>query len=149
MDSALTPTPDLVVMAQWIQALTANVQELMKQNEELKCRARLEGSNASHHRHNCSQHDEEANNTENSKGKDATKYTGQSMHDNDHMMKSSRREINEVKNAMKGKTAMNLDGMLKQTNSSFTASVLECLCLRSSACRSWSFMMVQRILLTI
>ena len=76
MDFAPTPTLDLVVMAQWIQALTANVQELMKQNEELKCQARLEGSNASHHRRSRSQHDEEANNPENSKGKDATKYIG-------------------------------------------------------------------------
>ena len=48
------------------------------------------------------------------------------MHDNDHMMKSLRRELDEVKNAMKGKTAMNLDGMLKRTYSPFTANVLEC-----------------------
>ena len=31
-----------------------------------------------------------------------------------------------MKNAMKGKTAMNLDGMLKRTDSPFTPSVLEC-----------------------
>ena len=48
------------------------------------------------------------------------------MHDNDHMMKSLRRELDEVKNAMKGKTAMKLDGMLKRIDSPFTASVLEC-----------------------
>jgi len=76
MDFALAPTPDPVVMAQQIQALTANVQELMKQNEELKCRARPEGSNASHHRRSRSRHDEETSSPENSKGKDATKYTG-------------------------------------------------------------------------
>jgi len=34
MKSATTTPPDPVVMAQKIQALTANVQELMKQNEE-------------------------------------------------------------------------------------------------------------------
>ena len=126
MDSAPTPTPDLVVMAQQIQALTSNVQELMKQNEELKCRACPEGSNASHHWRNRSRHDEEASSPENSKGKDATEYTGQSMHDNDHLMKSLRRELGEVKNAMKRKTMVNLDGMLKWTDSPFTASVLEC-----------------------
>ena len=49
------------------------------------------------------------------------------MHDNNHMMKSLRRELEEVKNAMKGKTTMNLDGMLKRTNSPFITSVLECL----------------------
>ena len=41
-------------------------------------------------------------------------------------MKNLQNELDEVKNAMKGKTAMNLDGMLKRTNSPFTASVLEC-----------------------
>ena len=126
MDSTPAPPPDPMVMAQQIQALTANVQELMKQNEELKCRARLEGSNASHHWRSRSRHDEEASSPENSKGKDATEYTGQSMHDNDHMMKSLRRELDEVKYAMNGKTAMNLDGMLKRIYSPFTASVLEC-----------------------
>nr|POF03599.1 isoform 2 of agamous-like mads-box protein agl3 [Quercus suber] len=49
-----------------------------------------------------SRHDEEASNLENSKGKDTTEYTRQSMHDNDHMIKSLRRELDEVKNAMKG-----------------------------------------------
>ena len=85
----------------------------MNQNEELKCQARPEGSNASHHRHSYNRHDEEANSPENSKGKDATEYTRQSIHDNNHMMKSLRRELDEVKNAMKGKMVMNLDGMLK------------------------------------
>ena len=48
------------------------------------------------------------------------------MHVNDHMMKSLQMKLDEVKNAMKGKTTMNLDGMLKQTDSPFTAGVLEC-----------------------
>ena len=42
------------------------------------------------------------------------------------MMKNMRNELDEVKNAMKGKIAMNLDGMIKRTDSPFTASVLEC-----------------------
>ena len=92
----------------------------------MKRQARPEGSNTSHHRRSRSRHDEEANSLENSKGKDATEYTGQSIHDNDHMIKSLRRELDEVKNAMKGKMAMNIDGMLKRIDSPFTASVLEC-----------------------
>lgn len=36
MDSTTIAPPDPVVMAQQIQALTANVQELIKQNEDLK-----------------------------------------------------------------------------------------------------------------
>ena len=37
-----------------------------------------------------------------------------------------RKELDKVKNAMKGKTTMNLDGMIKRTNSPSTTSVLEC-----------------------
>ena len=113
-------------MAQQIQALTANVQELMKQNEELKRRTHPKGSNTSLHRHSRSKHDEEASSPDNSNEKDASKYTGQSSHGNDHMMKSLRKELDEVKNAMKGKTATNLDGMFKRTDLPFTASALEC-----------------------
>ena len=58
------------------------------------------------------------------------------MHDNDNLMKSLRKELDEVKNAMKGKTTMNLDGMLKRIDSPFTASVLECLCLQNFVCHN-------------
>ena len=75
MDDAPTTPPDLLVMAQQIQALTANVQELMRKNEELKRRARPGGSNTSYHQQSHSRHDEEANSPGNSKGKDTTEYT--------------------------------------------------------------------------
>ena len=41
-------------------------------------------------------------------------------------MKNMRKELDEIKNAMKGKTKMNLDGKIKRIDSPFTASVLEC-----------------------
>ena len=126
MDNAAAVPPDPVMMAQQIPALTANVQELMRQNEELKRRAHPEGSNTSHHPRSHSRHDEEASSLGNSKGKDTTEYTGQFTPDNDHLMQNLQKELDEVKNAMKGKTAMNLDGMLKRTDLPFTASVLEC-----------------------
>ena len=44
MDSTTIAPPDLVVMAQQIQALTANVHELKKQNEDLKQRVHSEGT---------------------------------------------------------------------------------------------------------
>lgn len=43
------------------------------------------------------------------------------------LLKSMRKEMDELKNAMKEKTNRNLDGMVKRTHSSFTAKVLECL----------------------
>ena len=42
------------------------------------------------------------------------------------MMKNMRKELNEVKSVMKGKTVINLDGMIKRTDSPFTTNVLEC-----------------------
>ena len=42
------------------------------------------------------------------------------------MMKNKRKELDEVKNAMMGKTIINLDGMINMTNSPFTAGVFEC-----------------------
>ena len=41
-------------------------------------------------------------------------------------MKNMRKELDEVKNVMKGKTVINLDGMIKRIDSPFTASILEC-----------------------
>ena len=40
------------------------------------------------------------------------------------MLEAMRKELDEVKSTMK--TVVNLDGMLKRTNSPFTAKVLEC-----------------------
>ena len=88
MDNVVATPSDPVVMAQQIQALTVNVPELMRQNEELKQRAHLEGSNTSHHRRSRSRHDEEASNPGNSKGKDTIEYTGQSAPDNEPLMKN-------------------------------------------------------------
>ena len=42
------------------------------------------------------------------------------------MMKSLKRDLDEVKNAMKGKTTINLDGILKRIDSPFSTGVLEC-----------------------
>ena len=42
------------------------------------------------------------------------------------MMKNMRKELDEVKYIMKGNTVINLDGMIKRTDSPFTANVLEC-----------------------
>ena len=42
------------------------------------------------------------------------------------MMKNMRKGLDKVKNTMKGKTTINLDGMIKRIDSPFTASVLEC-----------------------
>ena len=75
--------------------------------------------------HNHNDNDDEAHGPENSR-RDTSEHTMSSTCDSDQMMKNMRNELDEVKNAMKGKTTMNLDGMIKRTDSPFTASVLEC-----------------------
>ena len=126
MDNEMAGPPDPMVMAQQIQALTTNLQKLMRQNEELKQQAHLKGSNTSHHWQSRSRHDEEASSLGNSKGKDTVEYTQQYTPGNNYLMQNLQKELDEVKNAMKGNIAMNLDGMLKRIDSSFTPSVLGC-----------------------
>lgn len=44
-----------------------------------------------------------------------------------NLLKSMRKEMDELKNAMKEKTTKNLDRMVKRTDSPFTTKFLECL----------------------
>ena len=123
--STSSPPTDPIVMAQQIQALTANVQELMKQNEELKRRARPRTLTMSQSWCNSNDNYDDAYSSENSR-RDTFEHTAQSTQGSDQMMKNMRKELDEVKNAMKGKTTMNLDDMIKRTDSPVIVSVLEC-----------------------
>ena len=77
MDSTTTAPPDLVVMAQQIQALTANVQELMKQNEDLKRKVHPEGTSTSQSRRNHNDNDNETHSVGNSR-RETYEHTTQS-----------------------------------------------------------------------
>ena len=74
MDSTTTALSDSVVMAQQIQALTANVQELMKQNEDLKRQVRPKDINMSQSQCNCNDNDDEAHSSGNS-NRETSKHT--------------------------------------------------------------------------
>ena len=82
MDSTITTSLKPVVMAQQIQTLIANVQELKKQNEDLKQKVRPEGTNKSQSRCNRNDNDDESHSPGNSKRK-TSKHTAQSIHGND------------------------------------------------------------------
>ena len=124
MDLTTTTSPDPVV-AQQIQALTTNVQELKKQNEDLKPRVRPEGTNTSQSWRNRNDNDNETHSPRNSRRK-TSKHTAQSTHGNEQTMKNMRKELDEVKNTLKGKTVINLDGMIKRADSPFITIILEC-----------------------
>nr|POE94922.1 hypothetical protein CFP56_69936 [Quercus suber] len=70
--------------AQQIQALTANVQELMKQNKELKRKVHLEGTSILQSQCNCNDNDNEGQSPENSRW-ETSKHTAQSTRDSDQM----------------------------------------------------------------
>ena len=59
----------------------------------------------------------------------SSRRTEQPNRNNDELLKSMRKEMDEMKNALKGKSSRNLDGMIKRTDSQFTKEVLECLLL--------------------
>lgn len=60
-----------------------------------------------------------------SQGKDGLRRTKWSDKANNDLLRRMRKEMDELKNAMKGKTAKNLDGMVRRTNFPFTQQVLD------------------------
>ena len=70
--------------------------------------------------------EDEVQDPENSDGKDGLRRTEWSNGVNDDLLRSMRKEMDELKNAMKEKTTKNLDRMVKMTNSPFTTKVMEC-----------------------
>ena len=74
---------------------------------------------------NRNDNDDEAHSPGNSK-RETSEHTTQSTHGSDQMMKNMRKELDEVKNTMRGGTIVNLDDMIKRTYSPFTTNVLEC-----------------------
>ena len=106
---------DLAALALQIQALTANVEELAKQNQEMRSQLQQEGNRDTNRNK-----DEANNNRRNGPGR-----TDPSDGDSNDLLKSMWKEMDKLKNAMKEKTKKNLDRMVKMTNSPFTTRVLE------------------------
>ena len=142
-----SPSTNPIVVVEQIRAWTSNVQELMKQNAELKqweCPKNWghpKNSNTSLVQHN-GNNDEDHNL---SSSKATSEQTRQTTTDKDQMMDAMRKELDEVKNTMTA--AINLDGMLKRTNSPFTNKVLECPLPSSLNFHNWRSMTAGKILL--
>ena len=117
MEVETAPQPD-AVQQQQIQALMANVEKLTRQNEEL--RKTMESQNAKGQRTGENQNEEESNSQANRRdgtlGEDSTEVENE--------LRNMRKEMDELKSAMKDKGRENLDGMIRRTNSPFTNEVL-------------------------
>ena len=70
--------------------------------------------------------EDEVQDPENSDGRDGLRRTEWSNGVNDDLLRSMRKEMDELKNVMKEKTTKNLDRMVKMTNSPFTTKIMEC-----------------------
>ena len=126
---------DPIQMIQQIQTLSTSAKELTKQNEELRQHLSHENSNMPNpcqcHWNNVNNegHSPPTSNREESSKQieqSNSKRTKQPNHSNAELLRNMRKEMDEMKNALKGKSTKNLDGMIKRTNSPFTGEVLEC-----------------------
>lgn len=99
----------------------ANIEELTKQNQEMRLQHQQE-ENRPPARIKVNRNEDKENNHR----RDGSRRMDPSDGTSNDLLKSIRKEIDELKNAMKEKMDKNLDGMVKRTNSSFTTKVLEC-----------------------
>jgi len=107
---------DPATLALQIQAFTTNVEELTIQNQEMRVLLQQEENR------DVNKNEDK----ENSNRRDGSRRAGPSDGANNDLLKSMRREMDEIKNAIKEKTDKNLGGMVKRTNSPFTPRILEC-----------------------
>ena len=107
---------DSTALAQQIQALVATVEELTRQNQEIKLRLQQEENR--------------------SKGNLEDEGDSQRRNDqprplspdgrNSDLLREMRKEMDELRSAIKEKTKCSVDRLVRATDSPFTAAVLEC-----------------------
>ncbi|XP_075640399.1 uncharacterized protein LOC142612168 [Castanea sativa] len=106
---------DPATLAQQIQTLVATVEELTRQNEEIRQRLQQEEN-----RSRAVQEDEG-----DSHGRTDRRRTITPEEQHSDLLHEMRKEMNELKNAIKEKTDRSLDKMVRATDSPFTMAVLE------------------------
>nr|XP_023894320.1 uncharacterized protein LOC112006265 [Quercus suber] len=109
--------PDSAALAQQVQALAATVEELSRQNQELKLQLQQEENRSKGNR------DDEGDSHRRS---DHQRPATPTKHNSD-LLQEMRREMDELKNAIKEKTNRSVDRMVRATDSPFTPAVFECL----------------------
>ena len=114
--------PDSTPLAQQVQAFVAIIEELTKQNQEMKLRlqqvqqAQQEGNRSKGNL------DEEGD----SHRRSAHQRPTTSNEQNSDLLREVRKKMDELRNALKEKTDRSVDRMVRATDSPFTTAVLEC-----------------------
>ena len=104
--------PDLAALALQIQSLAATVEELTKQNQEMRQRLQQEDNRIETNRDD----DEDRQRRRTNTPKEA----------NSNFLREMRKEMDELRNAIKGKMDQSLDRIVKKTDSPFTVAFQEC-----------------------
>ena len=127
MESEAVQNPE-AVQQQQIQALLSNVEELTHHNEKLQ--KTIESQNPKRQRTVENQNEEEqlkGHNNEEESNSQANKQDRTSGEDSFRMKNelcNIRKEMDELRSAMKDKGEKNLDGMIQRVNSPFTIGKL-------------------------
>ena len=106
-------SPDLAALALHIQSLAATVEELTRQNQEMRQRLQQEDNCTDVNRDD----DEDSNKRQTSTPEEASS----------DLLREMRKEMNELRKAIKGKTDQSLERIVRKTDSPFTVAVQECL----------------------
>ena len=107
---------DSAALAHQIQALVATVEELTKQNQEMKL-----GLQQKEHQSKGNPKDE----GDSHRRSDRRRPTSLDEQNSD-LLHEMRREMDKLRSAIKEKTNQSLDRLVRATNSPFTTAVLEC-----------------------
>ena len=107
---------DFVALAQQVQALAATVEELTRQNQEMKLRLQQEENRSK------GSLEDEGNSQRRSDRQGPVSPDDQ----NSDLLREMRKEMDELRSAIKEKTERSVDRLVRATNSPFTTAVLEC-----------------------
>ena len=113
MESSQDPTG----LAQQIQALAATVEELTRQNQEMKLLLQQE--------ENWSKGNPEDERGSQQQGDRQRPVSPDDQ--NSNLLREIRKEMDELRSAIKEKTEQSVDKLVRATDSPFTTAVLECL----------------------
>lgn len=108
-----TTSQDLAALALQVQSLAAMVEELTRQNQEMRQRLQQEDN-----RTNVNEDDEVDSNRRRTSTLEET---------NSNLLKEMRKEMDELRNTIREKTDQSLDRIVRKTDSPFTMAVQECL----------------------
>ena len=103
---------DPVALALQIQMLTATVEELTRQNQKMRLRLQQE--------------DNRLETNWDDDGDNQKRWPGTPERASSILLKEMRKEMDELKIAIKEKTNWSLDRMVRRTDLPFTMAVLEC-----------------------